>query len=68
MTSRHGENDRYSRVVGMQALGINYYKLSKTCHNTQIDSFVTSCGCAQATEAIKYHWLVDYSTVSAFGA
>ena len=27
--SGHGENDRYWRVVRMQEVGINYYKLSK---------------------------------------
>ena len=66
MTSRHGENDRYWRVVGMQSVGINYYKLLKSCHHAQIDAFMTSCGCAQSKEAIKNHWLVDNSTASAF--
>ena len=61
-------NDRYWRVVGMQAVVVNYYKVLKTCHHTQIDSFVTSRGCAQSKEAVQYHWLVDYSTVFAFGA
>ena len=68
MTSRHRENDRYLSVVGMQAVGINYYKLSKTCHHAQIDSFVTCWGCAQSKEAIQDHWLEDNSTVSTFGA
>ena len=63
MSSSHTENDRYWRVVGMQGLGIHYYKLLETCHNTQIDSFVTSWGCAQLKVAIQNHWLVDYSTV-----
>ena len=62
------ENDRYWRVVGMQAVGINYYKLSKTCHHAQIDAFLTSWGCAQSKEPIQDHWLVDNSTASAFGA
>ena len=52
----------------MQEVGINNYKLSKTCHHTQIDSFFISWECAQSKEAIQDHWLVDYSTVSAFGA
>ena len=68
MTARHGENDRYWRGVGMETVGINHYKLSRTCHHTPIDSFVTSWGWAQSKEAIQDHWLVDYSTVSAFGA
>ena len=68
MTSRHGENDRYWRVVGMQAVGINYYEWSKTCHHAQIDAFLTSWACAQSKEAIQDHWLVDNSTASAFGA
>ena len=68
MTSRHGENDPYWCVVAMQEISINYYKLLNTCHQTQVDSFVTSRGCAQSKEAIQDHWLIDYSTVSAFGA
>ena len=67
MTSRHRENDRYWRVVGMQAVGINY-KLLKTCHHAQIDAFLTCWGCAQSEEVIQGHWLVDNSTASAFGA
>ena len=35
MTSRHRENDHYWCVVGVQAVGINYYKLWKTCHHAQ---------------------------------
>ena len=31
-------------------------------------SFVTFWGCDQSKEALQDHWLVDYSTVSAFGA
>ena len=68
MASGHGKSDRFCRVVGMQAIGINYCKLSETCHHTQIDSYVTSLGCAQPKEAVQDHWLVDYSTVCAFGA
>ena len=68
MTSRHRENNLFWRVVGMQAVGINYYKLSKTCHHAQINAFVTSWGCAQSKEAIQDHWLVDNSTASVFGA
>ena len=52
----------------MQAIDINYYKLSKTCHHTQIDAFVTSWGCAQSKQAIQDHWLVDNSTAPVFGA
>ena len=52
----------------MQAVGINYWNTSKTCHHTQIDAFMTSWGCRQSKEAIQDHWLVDNSTVSAFGA
>ena len=52
----------------MQAVGINYYKLSKTCHHAQVDAFVTSWGCAKSKEAIQNHWLVENSTASAFGA
>ena len=37
------------------------YNLLKTCHRTQVDSFVTPWGCAQSKEAIQDHWLVDYS-------
>ena len=44
MTSRHRENDRYWRVVGMQAVCINYNKLSKTCHDAQIDAFCDLLG------------------------
>ena len=58
VTSRHRENYHYWRVVGMQAVDINYYKLSKTCHHANIDAFVT-WGCAQSKEAIQEHWLVD---------
>ena len=47
---------------------INCHKLSKTCHHTQVDSFVNSWGCTRSREAIEDRWLVDYSTVSAFGA
>ena len=61
MTSGHGKNDRHCRVVGIQAIGINYCKLSKTCHHTQIDSFVTSLGCAQSQEAVQSHWLIGSS-------
>ena len=43
-------------------------KLSKTCHHTQVHSYVPFCGCAQSKEAIQDHWLIDYSTVPAFGA
>ena len=56
-------NECYWRVVGMQEVGINYYKLLKTCHRTQVDSFVTPWGCAQSKEAIQDHWLVDYSSL-----
>ena len=66
--SRHRENDYYWRVVGMQAVAINYYKLSKICHYAKIDAFVTSLGCAQSKEAMQDHRLVDNSTDSAFGA
>ena len=68
MTSRHGKKRPLlasSRNVG------GWYKLSKlskTCHHTQVGSFVPSRGCAQSKEAIQDHWLVDNSTVSAFGA
>ena len=68
MTSRHRENGRYWRVVGMQAVHINYYKLTKTCHHAQTDAFLTFWACAQSKEAIQDHWLVDNSTASAFGA
>ena len=68
MTARHGEDDPYWRGIGIKTAGINYYNWSKTCHHTQIDSFVTSWGWAQSKEAIQDHWLVDYSTVSALGA
>ena len=37
------ENDHYWREVGMQAVDINYYKLSEICHYTKIEAFVTSC-------------------------
>ena len=67
MTSRHRENDRYWCVLGVQEVGIKYNKLSKICHHTQVDSSVTFWGCAQSKEAHQDHWLVDYSTVSAFG-
>ena len=63
--SRHRENDW--RVVGMQAVDINYYKLSEICLHAKIDAFVTSWGCAQSKEAIQDHWLVDNSTASGFG-
>ena len=68
---------RWHRSMGITTLlGCNrnaggWYKLlisSKTCHHTQVDSFVPSGGCAQSKEASQDHWLVDYSTVSAFGA
>ena len=65
MTLKHWENDRYWLLVRMQEAGINHYELSKTCHHTQVGSFVTSCGCAQSREAIQNHWLVDYSTCAA---
>ena len=39
ITSRH-----CWRLVGVWAVDINYHKSSKTCHHTQIDSFVTSWG------------------------
>ena len=39
--SRHRENDRYWRVVGMQAVDINYYKLAEICLHAKIDAFVT---------------------------
>ena len=68
MISRHGENDCYWCVVEMQEVGINCCELLKTCHHTQVDSFVTSCGCAQSKGAIQDHWLIDYSKVFAFGA
>ena len=68
MTSKRGENDRYWCILGMQEVGIKYYNISKTCHHTQVDSFVTFWGCAQSKEAPQDHWLVDYFTVSAFGA
>ena len=54
-------NHRYWRVVGIQEIGINYYKLSKSCHHTSVELFVTPWGCAQSKEAIQDHWLVDYS-------
>ena len=57
---------RYWRVIGMQEVGIKLLKLAKTCHHTQLDSFVPFWGCAQSKEAIQGHWLIDYSTVSAF--
>ena len=66
--SRHRENDRYWRVVGMQVVDINNYKLSKICNHVKIDAFLTSWGCAQSKEAIQDHWLVDNSNASSFGA
>ena len=68
VVSRHRENDRYWREVGMQAVDINYYKLSEICHHAKIEAFVTSWSSAQSKEAIQDHWLVDNSTASAFGA
>ena len=67
VTSRHRENDRYWRKVGMQVVDINYYKLSEICYHAKIEAFVTSWSCAQSKEAIQDHWLVDNSTASAFG-
>ena len=34
VASRHGENDPDWRVVEMWEVGVNYYKLSNTCHDT----------------------------------
>ena len=63
-----GKTTVIGRVVGMQTVSLNYYKLSKTCHHAQIDAFVTAWGCAKSKEAIQDHWLVDNSTASVFGA
>ena len=37
----------------------NYYKLSKTCHHTRVDSSVTPWGCEQPKAALQDHWLVQ---------
>ena len=48
-----------------------WYKLLQIMENLSsyiVDSFVTSRGCPQSKEAIQDHWLLDYSTASAFEA
>ena len=59
-------NDRYWRVVGTQEVRINYYKLSKTCHHTQVDSIGDLLG-MRAVERSYQRELTGRLLVSAFG-
>ena len=64
MTSGHGKNGRCWRAVGIQDVGINYYKLSKTIHKS-----IHLWPPGDAHSRKKLSKTTDhYSTVYAFGA